>query len=153
MIDIQIPEAPERRVAIDLSRHHFMRELGDLVLFGTWVYSEDQEDTEPALVLLPRYRPPNTVIPCVVALSAAYLYNDPKYCVRAAKGIAKALGFEDSMTTTHRIADILHSNLPDLVSMPVDPQQGVVVGEATLHHGDGKRTTVEVLDYDQTKQI
>lgn len=139
--------------AIDLTRHHFMRELGDIVLFGTWVMNDAQEDTEPALVLLPRYRPPSSVIPCVVALSAAYLYNDPKYCVRAAKGIAKALGFEDSMTTTHKIADILHSHLPDLVSMPVDPTRAEVVGEATVNLGNGRRQTVEILDYEQTKQL
>lgn len=138
---------------IDLSRHAFMRELGDMVLFGTWVMNDEQEDTEPALVLLPRYRPPSSVIPCVVALSAAYLYNDPKYCVRAAKGIAKALGFEDSMTRTHKIADILHSHLPDLVSMPVDPTKTEVVGEAELQLGSGRKTTVEILDYEQVKQL
>jgi hypothetical protein len=138
---------------INLSRHHFMRELGDLVLFGTWTFNGDQEDSEPCLVLLPRYRPPNTVKPCIIALSAAYRYNDPKYCVRAAKGIAKALGFEDSMTTTHRIADILHSHLPDLVSMPVDPQSTEVVGEAYIDTGDGKKRTVQFLDYVPVKQI
>ena len=139
------------RPAIDLTRHHFMRELGDLVVFGTWVYNDEQEDTEPALVLLPRYRPPSTVTPCVIALSAAYRYNDAKYCVHAAKGIAKALGFENSMTRTHRIADILHSHLPDLVSMPVDPQQAVIVGEAKIDIGDGVKKTVEFLDYEQIK--
>lgn len=139
--------------AIDLSRFHFMRELGDMVVVGTWIYNNDQEDTEPALVLLPRYRPPSSVIPCVVALSAAYLYNDAKYCVHAAKGIAKALGFEDEMSRTHRIADILHSHLPDLVSMPLDPTETVVVGEASIDLGDGKKRTVEFLDHEQTKQI
>lgn len=145
-------EIDGRKPAIDLSRHHFMRELGDLVLFGTWVMNDDQEDHEPALVLLPRYRPPSSVKPCVIGLSAAYLYNDARYCVRAAKGIAKALGFEDSMTTTHRIADILHSHLDDLVSMPLNPTQAVVVGEARVDMGNGQRT-VEILDYEQTKQI
>lgn len=143
----------QARHAIDLSRFHFLREIGDMAVIGTWVYSDDQEDTEPALVILPRYRPPSSVVPCVVALSAAYLYNDPKYCVRAAKGIAKALGFEDSMNRTHKIADILHSHLPDLVSMPVDPTEAVVVGEAKVDLGDGKQTTVELLDFEATKQI
>lgn len=141
----------DRKPAIDLSRHHFMRELGDLVIFGSWVYSEEQEDTEPALVLLPRYRSPSSVTPCIVALSAAYRYNDAKYCVHAAKGIAKALGFEDSMQTTHRIADILHDHLPDLVSMPVDPTEAVVIGEASLNMGDGTTKTVEMLDYEQKR--
>ena len=147
------PFRGDERPALDLSRHHFMRELGDLVLFGTWVHNAEQEDSEPALVLLPRYRPPSTVIPCVIALSSAYRYNDPAYCVRAAKGIAKALGFEDSMNTTHRIADILHSHLPDLISMPVDPTQAVVVGEAAVDLGDGTKRTVEFLDYEAVKQI
>ena len=139
--------------AIDLTRHHFMRELGDLVVFGTWLMNDDQEDTEPALVLLPRYRSPSSVTPCVVALSSAYLYNDPKYCVNAAKGIAKALGFEDSMAATHKIADILHSHLPDLISMPIDPTQAVAIGEASIDICNGKRETVAFMDYEQTKQI
>lgn len=147
------PQRFGEKHAIDLTRHHFMRELGDIVLFGTWVQNDEIEDTEPALVLLPRYRHPSTVIPCVIALSAAYLYNDAKYCVRAAKGIAKALGFEDSMSTTHRIADILHSHLPDLVSMPVDPTEAVVVGEARVDLGDGRKRTVEFMDYEQAKQL
>lgn len=141
------------RPVIDLTRHHFMRELGDLVVFGTWVYSDAQEDTEPALVLLPRYRPPSSVIPCVVALSAAWRYNDPKYCVRSAKGMAKALGFEDSMQTTHRIADILHSHLPDLVSMPVDPSVAVVVADGVIQGSDGQKKSVELLEFQQVKQI
>ena len=139
--------------AIDLTRHHFMRELGDLCLFGTWVFNDDQEDTEPALVLVPRYRPPSSVKPCVIALSSAFRYNDPKYCVTAAKYIAEALGFEDSMQRTHKIADIIHSHLPDLVSMPVDPTETVVVGDATVDDGSGRKRSIELLDYEPVKQI
>lgn len=146
-------QRPHERPAIDLTRHAFMRELGDLVVFGTWIMNDEQEDTEPALVILPRYRPPSSVVPCVIALSAAYRYNDAKYCVHAAKGIAKALGFEDSMQRTHKIADILHSHLPDLVSMPVDPTQAVVVGEAQVDLGSGRKQTVELMDYEAVKQI
>lgn len=139
--------------AIDLTRHAFIRELGDMVLFGSWVMNDDQEDTEPCLVLVPRYRPPSSVKPCVIALSSAYLYDNPKYLVRAAKYIAEALGFEDSMTRTHKIADIIHSNLPDLISMPVDPQQAVVGAYATLNSGDGTSKTIELLEFEQVKQI
>jgi hypothetical protein len=144
---------PGQAPAIDLTRHHFMRELGDMVLFGSWVFNEDQEDTEPCLVILPRYRPPSSVKPCVIALSSAYLYDNPKYLVRAAKYIAEALGFEDSMTRTHKIADMIHSNLPDLVSMPVDPQEARVGAYATLEHSDGTKKTVELLEFEQISQI
>lgn len=144
---------PHEKHAIDLTRHSFMRELGDMVLFGTWVMNDDQEDTEPALVLLPRYRPPSSVVPCVIALSSAYRYDDPKYLVHSAKGIAKALGFEDSMTRTHKIADIIHSHLPDLISMPVDPTEAVVAADGIVDTGDGKKKTVELMEYQQIKQI
>lgn len=139
--------------AIDLTRHHFMREIGDMVVIGTWIRNDDQEDTEPALVLLPRYRPPSSVIPCVIALSAAYLYDDVKYLVGAARGIAKMLGFEDSMSRTHKIADAIHSHLPDLVRMPVDPSEASVAADATITAADGTQRTVEVLEYAPIKQI
>lgn len=139
--------------AIDLTRHQFLRELGDMVIVGSWVMNDDQEDTEPCLVLLPRYRPPSSVKPCVIALSSAYLYDDPKYLVRAAKYIAECLGFEDSMTRTHKIADIIHSHLPDLVSMPVDPTEAVVGAYVTLNSGDGNSKVVELHDFQQIAQI
>jgi hypothetical protein len=139
--------------AIDLTRFHFMRELGDLVAIGSWIYNDDQEDTEPCLVLLPRYRPPSSVKPCVIALSSAYLYDDPKYLVRAAKYIAECLGFEDSMTRTHKIADIIHGHLPDLVNMPVDPQEAVVGAYATLESSDGSKKTVELHTFEQVPQL
>lgn len=142
-----------QKPAIDLTRFHFMREIGDLCVIGTWCMNDDQEDSEPALVLLPRHRPPSSVIPCVIGLSAAYLYNDMKYLANAAKGIAKALGFEDSMMRTHKIADAIHTHLPDLITMPVDPTEAVVAAEATLDLGGGKRQSVQLLDHEQVKQV
>lgn len=138
--------------AIDLSRHHFMRELGDMVVFGTWIMNDDQEDTEPALVILPRHRPPSSVKPCVIGLSAAFKYDNPKYLARAAPHIAECLGFEDSLQRANKIATLIHDHIPDLVRMPVDPSQAIVVGEATVEVG-GKRRTIEFTELEQTKQI
>jgi hypothetical protein len=146
-------QRPHEKYAIDLTRHAFMRELGDMVLFGTWVENHDQEDTEPALVIVPRYRPPSSVVPCVIALSSAYRYDDPKYLVHAAQGMAKALGFEDSMTRTHKIADMIHSHLDDLIRMPMDPTEAVVVADALVDTGDGHKKSVELCEYQQVTQI
>lgn len=144
---------PHEKHAIDLTRHAFMREVGDMVAIGTWVMNNDQEDTEPCLVILPRYRPPSSVIPCVIALSSAYKYNDMKYLTRAAPGIAKALGFEDSMSRAHKICDIIHSHLPDLVTMPPNPTQAIAVADATVTSGDGRKRAVELLEFEPVKQI
>ena len=143
----------EPQHAIDLSRHHFLRELGDMVIVGTWTFNDEQEDTEPCLVLLPRYRPPSSVKPCVIALSAAYKYDNPKYLANASKHIAHCLGFEDSMQRAHKIAGLIHDHLPDLIRMPVDPTEAVVGAYATLEQSDGTKKTVELLEFDQISQI
>ncbi len=138
--------------AIDLSRTHFFREVGDMCIAGTWIMNDDQEDTEPALVILPRFRPPSSVKPCVIGLSAAFKYDNPKYLARAAPHIARCLGFEDSMQRANKIATLIHDHIPDLVRMPVDPTQAVVVGEATVEVG-GQRRTVEFTEQEQIRQI
>lgn len=139
--------------AIDLTRHHFWRELGDMVICGSWVHNDEKEDTEPALVLLPRYRRPDSVKPCVIALSAAYKYSDPKYLANAAKYIAVCLGFEDSMSRARRIAEAIYDHLPDLIRMPNDPTATIVVGEASLNMPDGSKRTVALTDIEQLKQL
>ena len=137
--------------ALDLTRFHWKRDVHDLTIFGTWLYNEDQEDTEPALVIIPRYRL-NGAIPVCIALSAAFRYNDPRYLARTAGYFAKKLGFEDSIVTAHRIASLIDDHLADLLKMPVDPTEAIQVGEAVVNHGDGRRETVGLMDYEQIKQ-
>ena len=140
----------EAKPAIDLTRHAFVRELGDLTLFGTWLYNADQEDTEPCLVIVPRYRAAGTYKPAVIALSAAFRYNDARHCARASAIFAKNLGFDD-LATANKIANMIFDHLGDLVTMPVDPTDAHVVGEATIDLGNGRKRTVEVLDYEQQR--
>jgi hypothetical protein len=135
--------------AIDLSRYHFARTVGDLAIWGTWLWNEDQEDTEPCLVILPAYR--NGAKPIAIALSAAFKYNNPRYAVHACRAHCASLGFEDSMTKVHAIASLIFDHLGDLLSMPEDPQQAVVVGEASVDLGNGRKTTVELLDHEQIR--
>jgi hypothetical protein len=137
--------------ALDLTRYQWRKEIHDLMIYGTWLYNEDQEDTEPALVIVPRYRQYGAK-PCAIALSSAFKYNDPRYLARAAGIFAERMGFEPSMTTTHRIAMLIDDHLGDLIKMPVDPTQAVQVGEAVLDMGNGNRQTVGLMDYEQIRQ-
>lgn len=135
------------RPAIDLTRYAFMRELGEFALYGSWLFNDDQEDTEPALVVIPRYRS-GGFNPVCIALSSAFKYNDPRYCVHRAQQFAAALGFTDDMSRTRKLAELIYDHLPDLIGMPPDPQQAIVVGEAKVDIG-GQRRTVELLDHQQ----
>lgn len=135
--------------AIDLTRSHFRRDIGDMSVYGTWLHNEDQEDTEPCLVVIPRFRTMGFK-PVVIALSAAFRYNDPRYLARAAGVFATSLGYADDLSTARKIATLVHDHLLDLLNMPVDPQSAVVVGEASVDIG-GRKRTVEVLDYEQER--
>lgn len=138
-----------RKPAIDLTRYQFMRELGDLAIYGTWLWNEDQEDTEPCLVVIPRYRKVGFK-PVVVALSSAFRYNSPRYLARVSGTFARTLGFADDLTNARKIATLIHDHLLDLLTMPVDPTDAKVVGEANVEIG-GRKRTVELLDHVQQK--
>ena len=130
---------------IDLARHHFVRHIGDLSIYGSWVFNEDQEDTEPCLVVIPRYRTTGFK-PVVVALSAAYRYNNPVYLANVAGYFCKTLGYADDMATANKVASLIADHLHDLIIMPENPTSSVVVGEAYVTSG-GKKRTIELLDH------
>lgn len=134
-----------RQHAIDLTRHTFKREVGELAIYGTWIYNEDQEDYEPALVVINALNP-RRFKPCVVALSAAYKYNEPAYMARVAKEFVTLLGLQDSMTMAYKVAMLIEDSLGDLLTMPPNPTDKIVVGDATIGSGLQKRG-FEIIDH------
>lgn len=132
--------------AIDLTRHHFKRDLGDITLFGTWLWREEDNRSEPVLVLVPRYRM-GGIKPCVVTMADAAEYNhDGRVLAHAARRFSYMLGFEDSMSNTRKVMFLIHDHLLDLIKIPPDPRQSVVIGEASVDIG-GQKRTIELLDH------
>jgi hypothetical protein len=142
------------RPNLDLTRYHFVRELGDIRLYGTWWYDAENDDDEPCLVLVPSRRVSHHVVPCVILLSAAFLYDDPRYLAMRALTFAKALGFDDTeMASAQKIGGIVHDHLLDLIKMPENPTEAIVGATANVDFGDGRGTrTVEILDHEPIAQ-
>ncbi len=134
---------------LDLTNKYFERQLGDITVIGTW-YGATVEDSEPVICLIPTYRVMFDGValrakPCCIALSSAYLYDDPRYLLQRAMEFSKALGFEDSMSRTNKVAEIIHSSLLDLIKMPPRPVRSTVVGaDATITDGWGRQRSVEL---------
>lgn len=134
---------------LDLTLRHFTRELGDITLIGTW-YGPSLDESEPVLCLIPTYRVLFDGValrakPCCVALSSAYLYDDPRYLLQRAREFSQAMGFEDSMARTYKIAEAVHGSLRDLIVMPPRPVLGSFVGaDATITDGMGRQRSVEL---------
>lgn len=142
--------ANSEKPLIDLSRHHFMRPWKDLVVFGTWLYNADQDDDEPALVIVPRYRRTG-FLPVCIALSGAYKYDAPQYLAHASKQFCIALGFEDCMANAHKIAEAVHSHLLDLLTIPSNPTSSIVLGDATLNI-EGRKQYFEIVEQEALAQ-
>lgn len=139
------------RPTIDLTRTHFTRTLGEFTLHGSWVWNESQESYEPALVVVPAFRK-RGFQPCVVALSAAYKYDSPAYCAKAARLFVKALGMEDGITRAHTLATLIYDHLLDLLKMPESPEVAIIVGEAVIDTGAGKKTLI-ISDFEPMQQL
>ena len=128
-----------RQHFLDLSLQHFHRQVGDLAVTGTWVGTDE---LEPAIVIQPAYRKAK---PCIIALSAAYKYDDPRYCAQAARAFGQIMGLSDDMATTARLADLIYESLPDLLRIPPAPTAERVVGEVDVQAADGSRTTFDMI--------
>lgn len=139
------PITTQEHHAIDLKRCLWEKNLGDIRLYATWVWSDDHEDSEPCLIMLPRYRAMGK--PCGVALSSAYLYNDDRYLVRAALEFAIEMGFGYDKSYIMKIATMIHEHLPDLVGMPPEPTTATEVADGTLTYSDGRTESIVLLDH------
>jgi hypothetical protein len=136
---------------LDLTNRSFTRVLGDLTIIGTW-YGADIDECEPVLCLVPTFRinmfdgVSIRSKPCCVALSAAHLYDEPRYLLTRAREFSQLLGFSDDMQRTHKIAEAIHGSLLDLIKMPPRPVLGSFVGaDATLTDmSSGRQSTVEL---------
>lgn len=135
----------ETRPVLDLTKYQSKREFGDIILYTTWIWNEELEDSEPCLVLVPRYRALGK--PCGIALSAAYRYNDPHYCMQSCHKFAIDLGMTPGVTVTSRIMDIIMDHLDELVGMAPELMTEVVVADGVITDQDGKTRTVELLDH------
>lgn len=132
---------------LDLTVNHFVRELGDLVVIGTW-YGATREELQPCIVIAPRYRlGVGRSRPGVIPLEFAYRYRDPAYLLLTARNFADGLGLEDNSRNVNRIADIIHSSLDDLRKIPPRPVLSTEhVATATVTHHDGRIVEHEVTE-------
>lgn len=149
------PFVEAARPAIDLTRHAWVRELGDIRLYGTWYYqpTDDNSDTdEPCLVLVPAFRRIG-VTPCVVLLQHAHKWTEPRYAAKMSLEFANTLGYgSNAMQNAARIHGMVYDHLLDLIKMPENPTDAVVGASGSFKIGDGASRSFEILDYEPTKQ-
>lgn len=137
-------------VALDLTKTHKHRLLGDIAVWFTWYNHGTTEQPEPCMVLTSANR---TGVgrgkPCVVLLSNLWMYNEsPRFLLRTAMNFAQALGMTDDMMNVHKVADIIYDHLDDLAMMPERPTEDrYVAADAILTDENGRTQEFQILDH------
>lgn len=133
-------------IALDLTKTYRSQILGELTVHYTW-FGADADEREPCMVLMPTFRiiAPGHFKPCVVALSSAYKYDDPRYLMEAAGNIASILGLGQS--AVFKVASTIHDGLLDLIKMPPKPvEEQIVVADAFVTDDSGKQSHFEMVE-------
>ena len=139
------PVCAEQQPCIDLTHCHFRRVVGEFAVFGTWL--KIGKDSEPCLVITPQRMFEGK--PAVIPLSSAWKYSqmafaDPKVVANQVRQFAIGMN-KDSLAQVVALTDLINDCLSDLISMPPDPRERLVVADAEIVI-DGRKRTIEVTE-------
>lgn len=121
------------QVSVDLAKAHASHQYGDLMVIFTWV------NDERSMILIPAYR--KGAAWYIVGESASYKYDNRDYLKRQCMKAAEVLGMEPSPNNWLKLATIIHDGLPDLITMPSEPEKELTSGNYGYMEllADGKR--------------
>lgn len=142
-----IPVCAEQQPCIDLTHCHFRRVVGEFAVFGTWL--KIGKDSEPCLVVTPVMQGTRSIKPAVIPLSSAWKYSqmafaDPQVVANQVRQFAIGMN-KDSLAQVIALTDLINDCLSDLISMPPDPRERLVVADAEIVI-DGRKRTIEVTE-------
>lgn len=135
----------DRRVVLDLTKHHFRRDYGGIIAWGTWHRTEDGWKT---CLVLTRSRESgfSYIAPYIIPLNNAYLWTDlsgigdPVAAARGSYAAAEHLGLNaHSPLQVMRIRSIISDLIGELLLMPPRPPvEQRAVAEVVMRE-DGRR--------------
>lgn len=141
------PVCAEQQPCIDLTHCHFRRVVGEFAVFGTWL--KIGKDSDPCLVVTPVMQGTRSIKPAVIPLSSAWKYSqmafaDPQVLANQVRQFAIGMN-KDSLAQVIALTDLINDCLSDLISMPPDPRERLVVADAEIVI-DGIKRTIEVTE-------
>lgn len=141
--------SPETTVALepavpclDLTTRAWMRTVGRFTIYGTW-FRHDNKQREPCLAIVPSRGP--IIKPAVVLLSQAYLFDSPRTAAALCTRFVNGMGMP-SADNAIKLFDLVNDHLSDLISLPPDPRERIVVADATVKLSTGETRTMEMRE-------
>ncbi len=158
----QRAEAPEERPVLSFAYKHFDRTVRGIRVIGMWFREPGTLDSfDPCLVLLRPHKPVAIQTPCILRLSASYMFNPApfrdedhdQWVHREARAWAiicdycAHLGLNPMRDKDlFRVRSVIENHLEDLIRIPpAPPMERKLIGEARLTlHDTGKTIETEV---------
>lgn len=140
--------------ALDLTRTAFSRPCGDIIVHGTW-YRRGASGSRPCLALVRANVRSEEIIPCVVPLDDAWVFDEtlgePRRAAVVAYEFARRLGLNvANPREVYRVASLIHDHLGDLLAMPPEPARALIgIGTAKL----SERESGRVLEHEVTTRV
>lgn len=141
------------RPALDLSRYAWTQRHGDLTVYGTWWYDNDDNQWVPCLVIVPTFSVISNerVTPCVVTLDLAWIWSEeegsPRFAAETAASFCDSLGMAVNPKNAIRVAGIIRDHLEDLIKrIPPRPPQNAVVADAIVTNAAGRERHAEIRE-------
>jgi hypothetical protein len=143
------------RPCLDLARNAWKKRHGDLDVYGTWYWDEDDRQWVPCLAIVRAH----SVLhrdrsrPCLIPVDHAWAWSEEQggweYVAKTAVAFADALGMPANVASVMRIAGLIREHIEDLVKRvpprPHDDQEMKVVADA-ISTVNGRSKHTEIAD-------
>lgn len=143
------------RPCLDLTRNAWKKNHGDLDVYGTWYWDEDDSQWVPCLAIVPAAVVLHfeRVVPCLVPIDHAWAWSEEEggwdYVASTAIHFCSALRMQPDAKSVFRIVDLVRNHLEDLLkripARPKDDDELTVTADAVAKI-DGKSHHTEVSD-------
>ena len=144
---------PILRPVLDLTVSAWVKQHGDIQVFGTWYLDVDGEAPWPCMVLVPAFKSmQHSYAPCVVSLDLAWIWDepprgDPEFAMETAMSFCDSLGLSVNFKNCTRVASIIRDHLGDLLAIPPRPKSlEQVVADGLVTDEQGRQHHKEIVD-------
>jgi hypothetical protein len=146
---------PLIRPVLDLTRNAWKHQHGDLTVYGTWYWDEDDKQWVPCVAIVPTASVLHweRVRPCIVPVDHAWAWSEEEggwqYVAETAVHFCNALRMPPDTKSIFRIIDLVRNHLEDLLKRvpprPSDDDELTVTADA-IAKIDGASHQTEIKD-------
>lgn len=140
------------RPVLDLTKYAWTQQHGDLRVFGTWRYDEDDNQWVPCLAIVPAhvFLSAERVIPCIVTVDLAWIWSEEHGNEAFAGSIIgdflATLNMAPTRENGYRLLSIIRDHLEDLIKrIPPRPPEHKVAADAFVTFESGKVRHKEIV--------